>query len=85
MNEDKLRVTVEQAAQIRDLCEHPGFKLLRKSLEDKLASYHKQWLAASDEEASKMRYRTQGFNVVLDEVKSFLLAGEVSRRTLQNN
>ena len=84
-NHSKLTNLVDRAGMIRDLCKHPGFKIFREALDEKLKQYHKQWLSASDEEAVKLRHRTQGLQVAIDELKGFLLSGEVARRTLEDN
>jgi hypothetical protein len=73
---ERLKDTKADGDAIRSFCLHPGFKLYKAALEEKIADRKNTWLRGSDEEAKSARMRAQGIQEALDELKKFILSGD---------
>jgi len=74
-----------QGGMVRDLCQHPGFKLYLKTLEDIKAKKEKAWLQGTEEEARIARAHAQGLELAITELKKFIISGDRAGKMLDNN
>lgn len=80
----KLDLTVNQGQIIRSFCQHDGFKIYLKSLEDLKTKKEKVWLQGTEEQAREARLHAQGIEMAINELKKFMLSGEAAARTLRD-
>lgn len=81
----RLSQDVNNMQLIRQFCQHPGFGLYRKALEEIIEDKKQTWLRGSEQEAKEERIRAQGIQKSLDVLKQFILLGENSARILNND
>lgn len=74
-----------QGGMVRDLCQHPGFKLYLKSLEDLKARREKTWLSGTEQEAREARLQAQGIELAITELKKFIISGDRANKMLDEN
>lgn len=80
----KLNVNVQEGHIIRAWCQHPGYALYRKKLDEVLADKKNAWLKGSDEEAKLERIRAQGLQKAYDILTQFLMLGDNAARILNS-
>lgn len=81
----RLSNAVNKGQIIRSFCQHPGFKIYKQVLEDKIADKKNTWLNGSDEDAKVARIRAQGIQEAMDELKKFMLQGDQAANILDQN
>jgi len=73
-----------QGGMVRDLCQHPGFKLYLKTLEEIKAKKEKAWLQGTEQEAREARLQAQGLELAITELKKFIISGDRAHKMLDN-
>lgn len=81
----RLTADVNAGQVIRAFCQHPGFALYRKALEEIIEDKKNKWLQGDDEAARLERIRAQGVQKSLDVLKQFMMLGDNSARILNND
>jgi hypothetical protein len=81
----RLNKDINNANIIRAFCQHDGFKLYVRALEEIIEDKKKMWLRGSDEEAKTERIRAQGVQKALDVLKQFMLLGDNSARIINGD
>lgn len=71
-----------QGGMIRDLCQHPGFKIYLKSIEELKNKKEKQWLLGTEDEARLARAQAQGLDLAITELKKFIISGDRASKML---
>ena len=88
MPEDKstfgLEKNINKAGAIRNMCQTPGFKVLREALEEKVKKVTKQILdpEVTDEEIKKLRTKVAIWIELEKLLKELMMKGELSKRAL---
>lgn len=80
----KLNVNVQEGQIIRSWCQHPGYAIYKKKLEEVLADKKNTWLKGSDEDAKQERIRAQGVQKAFDILTQFLMLGDNAARILNS-
>lgn len=78
----RLSHAVNEGHIIRSWCQHQGYKIYEKALQEKISDKKNVWLKGSDEEAKTARIRAQGIQEALDELKKFMLQGDTAAHVL---
>ena len=90
MSEDKqtfgLEKNINKAAAIRNMCQTPGFQVLREAFEEKVHKATKKILdpAITDEEISSLRRQVSVWVEIEKLLKDLMTKGELSKRALEN-
>ena len=71
-----------QGGMIRDLCQHPGFKLYLQTLEDIKRKKEQSWLVGSEEDARTARLQAQGIQMAIVELYKFIKSGDRANKML---
>lgn len=74
-----------QGGMVRDLCQHPGFKLYLKAIEDLKAKREKIWLQGTEQEAREARLQAQGLELAITELKKFIISGDRANKMLDEH
>ena len=88
MEEDKktfgLRKNINKAAAIRNMCQTPGFTVLKEAFDEKVQKATKQILdpEITDEEVKKLRSKVQLWLEIEKMLKDLMMKGELSKRAL---
>lgn len=83
---ERLQKTVHEGAMIRDWAQHPGFKLFKEWVENKILDKKNEWLrTTNDKDAEKIRQKASVWLDMLDEIKRFMLSGDNASRLLMEN
>lgn len=72
----RLVQNAEVGKVIRAWCQHPGFAIYKKALEDVVADKKNKWLQGSDEDAKLERIRAQGIQKALEVLTQFMTIGD---------
>lgn len=67
---------------VRAWCQHPGYTVFKKALEEVLADKKNKWLQGSDEEAKLARVQGQGVQKALDILTQFMIVGDTASQIL---
>lgn len=78
----RLASRAERGAVIRSFCQHAGFEIFRKELDEIVADKKNKWLQGTDEEAKIFRYQAQGVDMALGVLKRFILDGNLAASQL---
>lgn len=81
----RLGATAERGSVIRSFCQHPGFKLYEKELQDIIEDKKNKWLQGNDDEAKLFRYHAQGVQMALGVLKRMILDGDLANSQLREN
>lgn len=82
---DALRFREDRARIIRDFCNHPGFQILKKKIEDKIEDSKHKWLAAkTSQEAEALRLQTQPWNEIYTMLITDILQGDAASVVIDN-
>jgi len=88
MEEDKqsfgLKKNINKAASIRNMCQTPGFAVLREEFESKITKITKKILDpdTTDKEVSELRQKVLLWTEIEKMLKTLMLTGELSKRAL---
>lgn len=74
-----------QGGMIRDLCQHPGFKLYLSTLETLKKQKEQVWLQGTEEEARTARLQAQGIQMAILELYKFIKSGERANKMLDES
>lgn len=83
--ENKLRISVNESALMREWCSHSGFKLFKREMDAKLLDLKHKWMEADEAEASKIKIRAQVYNEVFSVMKEIILRGDSASVILNRN
>lgn len=72
----------ETGKVIRAWCQHPGYTVFKRALEEVLSDKKNKWLAGTDEEAKMARIQGQGVQKALDILTQFMLVGDTAAQIL---
>lgn len=79
----RLDTVANQGQIIRNFCQHEGFKIYIKALEDLKAKKEKLWLQGTEQEAREARLHAQGIELAISELKKFVLSGDSASKILR--
>lgn len=83
-NLERLEQKVYESGVMRELYNHPGFKILKEAIEAKITDAKHDWLKADKEKAEEIRLKTRAYQDVYDLITGKILQGEVAKQTLKN-
>lgn len=72
----------ETGKVIRAWCQHPGYAIFKRALEEILADKKNKWLSGTDEDARTARVQGQGVQKALDVLTQFMLVGDTAGQIL---
>ena len=72
----RLTQNAETGKIIRAWCQHPGYAIYKKALEDHLTDKKNNWLKGADEEAKLERIRAQGLQKAFEILTQFMTVGD---------
>ena len=76
MDLNKLKSKVERANVLKEFCNHPGYKILKEKIEEKISDSKHSWLKAKDKEhAEAIRLKAGAYQDVYDIIASLILEG----------
>ena len=78
----RLVQNAEVGRTIRAWCQHPGFAVYKRALEEILADKKNKWLTGTDEEAKLSRVQAQGVQKAMDVLTQFMLVGDSATQIL---
>lgn len=67
---------------VRAWCQHPGYAIYKRALEEILTDKKNKWLQGSDEEAKLARIQAQGVQKALDVLTQFMIVGDTAGQIL---
>lgn len=76
---------VQEAALLREWCQHEGYKIWRKELDAKMDDLKNEWFKSDDENGKRIKLRAQVYGEVLDLIKKKLIEGENAAIRLRNS
>ncbi len=80
----KLNLNVQEGQIIRAWCQHPGFPIYKRKIEEILMDKKNAWLKGSDEDARLERIRAQGLQRAFDILTQFLMLGDNAAKLLND-
>ena len=79
----KLEMAANEAATMRAFVQHPGYKLLIREIEIKIADKKNEWLnAKTAEEAEAIRLSNKAWGDVLKFATALIVKGDLANRAL---
>ena len=86
MEEDsRLDSKVQQAALMKELYNHPGFKILKEELEKRIADNRHSWLKAKDKEKAEIiRMKTMAYDDVYNIITGKIVEGLQASQVINN-
>jgi len=81
-----LHKNVARAAQVREMCNTPGFKIVQEEIEAELKRVSEKFIdvKTDEQEALRLRQEAQVWVSLQRILKKVMLTGEFSARALQN-
>jgi hypothetical protein len=76
---------VNQAAVLKEFCQHPGFIIWKNELDKKMQDLKNEWLRVDASQGERIKIRAQVYNEMLDVIKSKILEGHNASISLRNN
>src|SRR5882724_7818741 len=79
-----------EGGQVRDMCKHPGWNVIKKKIDEKITMARNEWLNAKTSlEAEEIRIKTKHYSDIYDVIKSTIMKGDnatlILHQILQSN
>lgn len=81
----RLQTNVQEGAIIRSWCQHAGYAIYKRKLEEILADKKNLWLKGSDEDARQERIRAQGLQMAFTVLTQFMTLGDNASKIINND
>jgi hypothetical protein len=79
----KLELAANEAAVMRGFVQHPGYKLLVREIEKKIADKKNEWLnAKTSDEAEAIRLGNKAWGEILHFATALIIKGDLANRAL---
>ena len=76
MDRGKLAIAIEKASIIKDFCNHPGYKILKEIIEEKISDSRHSWLKAKNKDlAEAVRLKASAYQDIYDIMTRLIVEG----------